>query len=42
VLYRPTFETLSYMGVHNVEELPNYESVSSSLQATINQTTAND
>jgi len=38
VLYRPTFDTLSYMGVTKIEDLPNYEKVVNELQETINQT----
>lgn len=31
-LYRPTFDTLSYMGVTSVEQLPNYAEIKSQLQ----------
>lgn len=34
-LYRPTFETLSYMGITSIEELPNYEKVRSNLEETL-------
>lgn len=36
-LYRPTFETLSFMGVSSINELPNYEQVKSELEKVINQ-----
>ena len=42
VLYRPTFEALSYMGVATVDELPNYADVSSQLQSIMNQAIPND
>ena len=32
-IYKPTFELLSYMGVKRVEELPDYESVNSSIES---------
>ena len=42
VLYRPTFETLSYMGVGSISELPNYENIKNELEKTINQNENND
>ncbi len=36
-LYSPTFETLSYMGVSMLEELPNYAIVTNQLANAINQ-----
>ena len=33
-IYKPTFELLSFMGVKSVEELPDYNSVHSSIEAT--------
>ena len=36
VLYRPTFDTLSYMGITSIDKLPNYEQVKAQLQETIN------
>ena len=33
-IYKPTFELLSFMGVKSVEELPDYNSVNSSIEAT--------
>lgn len=42
ILYRPTFETLSYMGITSIDKLPNYEEVKNQLQETINQSTNND
>lgn len=32
ILYRPTFETLSFMGVTSIEQLPNYAEVRNQLQ----------
>lgn len=37
VLYRPTFETLSFMNITSVEQLPNYKEVVASLTGVINQ-----
>lgn len=37
MLYRPTFETLSYMGVPSIDLLPNYLDVKSQLEKVINQ-----
>ena len=37
MLYRPTFDTLSFMGITSIEQLPNYEQVVSSLTGVINQ-----
>jgi segregation and condensation protein B len=37
ILYRPTLDTLSYMGVTAIDQLPNYESVRNQLQEVINQ-----
>ena len=42
ILYRPTFEALSYMGINSIKELPNYEQVSLSLTDVINQNENND
>ena len=42
LLYRPTFDTLSYMGVTSIAELPNYEKVRSELQEVLNQKENND
>lgn len=36
-LYRPTFDTLTYMGVSSIEQLPNYTEVRSQLKEVINQ-----
>ena len=36
-LYRPTFDTLSYMGVTSVEQLPNYAEIKSQLQEAFKQ-----
>ncbi len=37
VLYCPTFETLTYMGVASIKDLPNYEQVVALLSGVINQ-----
>ncbi len=37
ILYRPTFDTLSYMNITSIDQLPNYEQVVSSLTGVINQ-----
>ena len=42
ILYRPTFDTLSYMGVTSIAELPNYEKVRSELQEVLNQKENNE
>jgi len=36
VLYRPTFELLSYMGITSIEQLPNYNEVKKQLEGAIN------
>ena len=36
MLYRPTFDTLSFMGISSVDKLPNYEEVQKQLQEVIN------
>ena len=41
-LYRPTFETLSFMGITSIEELPNYEKVRSNLEETLITGKTND
>jgi len=42
LLYRPTFDTLSFMGVTSIEQLPRYNEVRSQLQEVINQEEKND
>lgn len=42
MLYRPTFDTLSYMGITAIEELPNYDQIVNSLTGVINQNENND
>lgn len=42
ILYRPTFETLSYMNITSIDQLPNYEQVVASLTGVINQGENND
>jgi len=36
-LYRPTFETLSFMGITSLDQLPNYTEVKSQLQDVLKQ-----
>ncbi len=42
VLYRPTFDTLSFMGVTSIEQLPKYNEVRTQLQESLNQEDKND
>jgi len=42
VLYKPTIETLSYMNVKKIEDLPNYTEVVSKLEENLNQQNKND
>ncbi|HAE36875.1 MAG: Segregation and condensation protein B [Candidatus Nomurabacteria bacterium GW2011_GWF2_35_66] len=42
ILYRPTFETLSYMNITSIDQLPNYINIVSSLTGVINQNENND
>jgi segregation and condensation protein B len=42
MIYRPTFETLSFMGVTSIDQIPNYNEVRSQLDDAINQKPAND
>lgn len=42
ILYRPTFDALSYMNITKVEQLPRYEEVVASLTGVINQGETND
>lgn len=42
ILYRPTFETLSFMGVSSIEQLPNYIEVKEQLEEVIKQEQKND
>jgi segregation and condensation protein B len=42
ILYQPTFETLSYMGVTSIDMLPNYALVQKQLQTVIDQQETND
>ena len=41
-LYRPTFETLSFMGIKSIAELPNYESILAQLEDGIIKEKNND
>jgi segregation and condensation protein B len=36
-LYRPTFDTLSFMGITSIDQLPNYNEVKNQLQEVIKQ-----
>jgi segregation and condensation protein B len=42
VLYRPTFDTLSFMGITSIDQLPNYDEVKAQLQEVIKQEEKND
>jgi len=42
LLYRPTFDTLSFMGITSIEQLPNYQEVKDQLQGIIKQEENND
>jgi segregation and condensation protein B len=42
ILYRPTFDMLSYMGIASIEGLPNYSEVKTQLEKVINQSDKND
>lgn len=42
ILYRPTFDTLTYMGIISINQLPNYAEVVASLQGVINQNENNE
>jgi segregation and condensation protein B len=42
VFYRPTFDTLSFMGITSLEQLPNYDEVTKQLQEIVNQPQNND
>jgi len=41
-LYRPTFDTLSFMGITSINQLPNYEQVVAQLKEVIKQEENND
>jgi segregation and condensation protein B len=41
-LYRPTFDTLSYMGITSLEQLPNYNEIKTQLQEVFKQEENND
>jgi len=42
LLYRPTFDTLKYMGVSSIKELPNYQNVVAQLEETLTEQENND
>ncbi len=42
LIYKPTFEALSYMGVTAIEALPNYAEITTQLQEVITSEPAND
>ena len=41
-LYRPTFDTLSFMGITSIDQLPNYNEVRTQLQEVIKQEETNE
>lgn len=41
-LYKPTFETLTYLGIKSIQDLPNYEDIRSQLLEINNITKKND
>ena len=42
MLYRPTFDTLSFMGVTSIDQIPNYKEIQAGLDITINNKPEND
>jgi segregation and condensation protein B len=42
MLYRPTFDTLSYMNITSIDQLPNYEQTVATLSGIINQNENNN
>ncbi len=42
LLYHPTLDTLSFMGITSIDQLPNYEEVKNQLQEAFNQENNND
>jgi len=42
LLYRPTFDTLSFMGITSIDQLPNYNEVKTQLQEVLKQEENND
>ena len=42
VLYRPTFDALSFMGITSIEQLPKYNEVNTQLQEVLKQEEKND
>ncbi len=42
LLYRPTFETLSFLGITSIDQLPNYSEVQKQLQEVLKQEEKND
>lgn len=42
LLYRPTFETLAYLGITSIDQLPNYTEVQRQLQDVFKQEEKND
>jgi len=42
ILYRPTFNTLSYMNINSIDQLPNYVEVVNKLEETLNQKEENE
>jgi len=39
IIYKPTFDALSFMGITSIKELPGYEEVQKQLEETLNQNT---
>jgi len=42
ILYRPSFNTLSYMNITSIDQLPNYNEIINQLQESINQNKENE
>jgi len=42
LLYHPTFDTLTFMGITSIDQLPNYQEVRNQLQEVLNQEQKND
>lgn len=42
ILYKPTLDTLSYMGVTSISDLPNFTTVKAELESVINQNEAHE
>ncbi len=42
ILYRPTIDTLTYMGITKIQDLPNYSEIINKLEENLNQKEKND